>query len=418
MKSNAPGFQIPAVLLTVTISLSSVVLGDWKEESNRIIEQIRKRDLKIVVVDREGDPVSGATATIGQIRNGFPFGTAISFRLLRDPQYQEFVRSHFNWATFENETKWYSNERRQGEEDYRAADALMEWCDENGIQVHGHCIFWEPEKWQMEWLKALNPQDLRRAVERRLESAVTHFRGRFRHWDVNNEMLHGSFYKDRLGEEIWPWMFKRAHELDPEAMLFVNEFNVLSVDQNFSEVETDKYVEHTRWLIDQGAPVHGVGIQGHIWYDDILSRPEVIRERLDRVGSLGLPVWITEFDSADEDEMVNADRLELVYRTAFGHPAVEGIVMWAAWAGDSWRGPNAGLAHLDWSLNESGRRYEALMEEWSTRDSGTTDAEGIYRFRAFLGQYQVTVSVDDRKTFESFELSKGEGPQEVRIQLN
>jgi len=67
-----------------------------------------------------------------------------------------------------------------------------------------------------------------KAIDARLESVVPHFRGKFLHWDVNNEMLHGDFFKSRLGESIWPYMFKRARELDPDAKLFVNDYNIIT----------------------------------------------------------------------------------------------------------------------------------------------------------------------------------------------
>ncbi len=157
-------------------------------------------------------------------------------------------------------------------------------------------------------------------------------------------------------------------------------------------MQTDEYVAHIRWLIAQGAPIDGVGIQGHIWREDILSKPQVLKERLDKVAVLKLPIWISEFDVADDDETSCADKLELVYRTAYSHPAVEGIVMWVVWAGNSWRGPNAGLAHRDWTLNEAGKRYEALMSEWSTETSGSSNADGTFAFRGYHGDYEITVT--------------------------
>jgi endo-1,4-beta-xylanase len=239
-------------------------------------------------------------------------------------------------------------------------------------------------------------------------SIISRYRGKIVHWDVNNEMLHGSFFKDRLGEGIHAWMFKRAHEIDPEARLFVNDFNILSVDQNFNETEVGKYVDQIRRLIDEGAPIHGVGIQGHIWFHDAVEHPETLRKNLDKVAELGLPIWITEFDSAFDDESVNADALEAVYRTAYGHPAVEGIIMWVFWAGNSWRGPNAGLARRDWSLSAAGKRYEALMAEWSTEASGVTNADGVIAFQGFHGEYTVTVhSTSQQTTQKKFRLAPG-----------
>ncbi|MBN1818875.1 MAG: endo-1,4-beta-xylanase, partial [Sedimentisphaerales bacterium] len=392
--------------------------ADWKDEANARIAHLRQRDVQVRVVDEQDNPAAGISVDIRQVRQAFPFGAAMSGALLRNERYAEFFKAHFNWAVFGNESKWYSNERVQGRDDYRTADALLAWCKDNDIPVRGHCIFWEPEQWQPRWVRDLSGDPLRQAVERRLTSAVTHFRGRFVHWDVNNEMLHGSFFKEGLGESIWPWMFQQAHELDPEAKLFVNEFNILSVDQNFEEVQTDAYVASIRRLIELGAPIHGVGIQGHIWKEDILANPDILKERLDKVAVLGLPIWITEFDIADDDQTSCADKLELVYRAAYSHPAVEGITMWVFWAGDSWRGPNAGLAHQDWTLNEAGKRYEALMDEWSTEITGKTDADGVLSFRGFHGDYEANViGADGTKASASFTVEKGKELQGVKIQL-
>lgn len=378
-------------LIVATMNASNAA-ADWKAQADARIEQLRKQDVRLQVVNARGEPVPGVRIEARQVRKAFPFGAAMGRAILGNPRLQEFFKDHFNWAVFENESKWYANERSPGRADYTTVDAMFAWCQANGIPVRGHCVFWEPEKWQTKWVQPLTGDALREAVERRLESVVPHFRGKFVHWDVNNEMLHGDFFKARLGESIWPWMFQRAHALDPDAKLFVNEFNILSVDQDFKEVQTNEYVAHTRWLIDQGAPIHGVGIQGHIWTEDILSKPHVLKERLDKVATLNLPIWISEFDVADDDERSCADKLELVYRTAYSHPAVEGIVMWVVWAGNSWRGPNAGIARRDWTLNEAGKQYEALMREWSTETSGDSSTEGLFAFRAFHGDYEVTAT--------------------------
>ena len=408
-----------AVMLTVAgAAFTPEATADWKDEANARITSIRQREVRVRLVDEHGDPAAGVPVNIRQMSQAFPFGAAMSWALLRNERYAEFFKSHFNWAVFENETKWYSNERAQGRETYRTADALLDWCKDNDIPVRGHCVFWEPAKWQPRWLRELSGDPLRQAVEKRVESVVTHFCGKFVHWDVNNEMLHGNFFKDGLGESIWSWMFKRTHELAPEVKLFVNEFNILSVDKDFKQVQTDEYIASIRRLLSEGAPIHGVGIQGHIWHEDILANPGILKERLDKVAALKLPIWISEFDVADEDEKRCADKLELVYRTAYSHPAVEGIMMWVFWAGGSWRGPNAGLANRDWTLKEAGKRYEALMDEWTTKITGKTDADGFLSFRGFHGDYQATATGDNNaKTKASFSIDKGKGPQEVKIQL-
>jgi endo-1,4-beta-xylanase len=413
---------LPAVISTLLAAccLSGLYGQDssWRTEANARIDEIRKRDVRISVVDEQGKPVPGVRIDMQQKRKAFPFGAAMNGFLISNTQYREFFKSHFNWAVFENESKWYSNEKISGQEDYKTADTLCQWCQDNNIPVRGHCVFWAPERWQMQWVRDLNPEDLRTAVERRLDSAIRHFAGRFVHWDVNNEMLHGTFFRDRLGEDILLWMFKRAHELDPDVKLFVNEFNILSVDQNFTEIQLDEYIKHTQQLLDKGAPISGIGIQGHVWREDITEHPKLLKTRLDKVAALDLPVWITEFDVADANENSNAEKLEIVYRTAYGHPGVEGIMTWVFWAGSSWRGPNAGLARKDWTLTEAGLRYEALMAEWSTNASGTTDASGIFSCRGFFGDYAVTVAPEKAPPVNQiFTLVPGQGAQLITVSV-
>lgn len=409
-------------VLTVSAVITSTAPGQenaWREEANESIRKIRQREIRIRVTDEHGAPIAGADVEVSQKAMAFPFGAALSPTVLNDANYQEFFLSHFNWAVFENEMKWYSNEGGRGRENYARSDAMVQWCKKHGIPLRGHCIYWAPEKWQPRWLTSLTAEELRHAVEQRAQSIVSRYRNVVVHWDVNNEMLHGSFFEERLGEDIRPWMFERTHALDPDAKLFVNEFNVLTVDKDFTEPQVDQYVEQVRTLIAAGAPIHGVGVQGHVWSADAVKHPEAIKSNLDKIAELGLPIWITEFDSAFEDGEMNADALEAVYRTAFGHPAVEGIVMWVFWAGNSWRGSNAGLAHRDWRLTAAGARYESLMGEWSTESSGTTDSDGSLGLRCFHGEHAITVRTGSSMiTEKTIQVISGDGPIRCRITVH
>src|SRR4030042_3215237 len=65
--------------------------GDWKTDANDRIEQIRKRNAVITVVDANGDPVSGVTVDINQIGHRFAFGTCINYGKMTDNSYKNFI---------------------------------------------------------------------------------------------------------------------------------------------------------------------------------------------------------------------------------------------------------------------------------------------------------------------------------------
>lgn len=176
---------------------------------------------------------------------------------------------------------------------------------QNRIPMRGHCIFWEAEQSNQEWLKALNPQELGEAVQNRAVDLLNRYKGSFRHYDVNNEMLHGSFFRDHIGPDILPYMFKLAHQLDPEAILFVNDYHVEDGEDGNSSPE--KYLEQIQWLQSRGAPVGGIGVQGHV--DTPIG--SIMSSAFDKLATSRLPIWLTEIDVAAANEHIRADDLEV-----------------------------------------------------------------------------------------------------------
>jgi len=360
----------------------TVELYDWKVQANARIEQIRKRDVQLLIVDASGNPLPGVSVGVRQTRNHFAFGSAINGNIA-NPNYSAFFKTNFQWAVMENESKWYANEPTRSNVTYTAANNITNFCRGNGITLRGHTIFWAVERNVQTWVTNLSNANLRIHLTNRLNSVVNHFKGTFVHWDVNNEMLHGDYFADRLGGWVNPWMFKHARSLDPNVKLFVNDYNVVAGN------ETEAYKQQILTLQSSNAPIDGIGAQGH--FGETVN-PLVTEARLDSLAELGLPIWITEYDSANANANVRAENLEMVYRIAFSKPAVEGILMWGFWAGSHWRGSNAAIVDLNWTINAAGQRYQALLAEWKTLTNGTSGLNGTYYFRGFHGYYDVTLT--------------------------
>jgi len=385
---------------------------DWRVETNEGIERNRMRDMRIQVVDSNSAAVTGASVRIQQVRRHFAFGTAVNELLISDETYQDFVEENFEWAVPEDQVKWYHNEPVQGEEDYTAMDAMYAFCAEKDIKMRGQNIVWADENFVQPWVKALDDDALREAMEKRIASVVGRYAGKFEHWDVNNEMLRFSYFKGRLGDDIRPWMFNKTNEADPNAMRFVNDYDVVS------SAQTDNYKKHIQDLINSGAQIEGIGVQGHFWTNNV--DPYAVRARLDSLAELGLPIWITEYDSVNSNQTTRADNLEKLYRTAFAHPSVGGVLMWGFYAGAQWLGPDAAIVDMDWTVNAAGKMFKALMEEWTTKDDAITGTDGVADFHGYHGKYEVEVeSIDGAPPqISAMYLAPGVGPGTFTIVLD
>ncbi len=377
-------------------------------QSRTKIDSVRKRDVALTVANPDGS-AADLTVIVKQIRHHFGFGAAIGWdHLVDNPGYAEAFLRHFEWAVFENDLKWPSTDPTPAGPDYAKPDSLLAFCERNDIQVRGHNLFWnQQEEWFPTWTLPLNPTDFKAAVDARIENAMGHYKGKLAHWDVINEIIHGSVLQEHSGDpQIIVDIFKKARAADPETKLTVNDFNVLVWNDG------PNYINNVRSMIDAGAPIDIVGCEGH--FGDQLGQDYAAK--LEAVAALNLPIWITELDfSASGDP---ADEFEKLMRTFFGHPQVEGVVLWVWWEGNKWREElNSAVVNLDFQNNAVGNRFQSLKDEWTTVDTGTTDAQGRFAFRGYQGRYEVTVIDGDSATIDTLELLPAAGAQAWSVVL-
>jgi hypothetical protein len=192
------------------------------------------------------------------------------------------------------------------------------------------------------------------------------------------------------------WMYVRANQLDPNCKLFVNEYT----GNSFGGFDGTTYANYITTLQSKGAPIHGIGIQGHIStpFDDTAAQ-SYWTSVLKPLGTKGLPIWATEFDSDTTSDSQRATDLDNYYRICFSDPNVYGILMWGFMVGTTWRASGAwGLVDSSGNLNGAGTRYESLMSQWTTKTSSTTDSNGNASFRGFHGTYKITLSKTGQTT--------------------
>ncbi|XP_025824051.1 uncharacterized protein LOC112899695 isoform X1 [Panicum hallii] len=401
-----------------TISIRSASLQpfspeQWNQHREDRIQLIRKRFVNVHVSDGNGSRVVGAKVAVRQITRDFPFGSAISRSIIGNKPYQEWFTKRFNAAVFENELKWYATEPSPGKEDYAAADELLRFVQSNDVMARGHNIFWEDPRYTPAWVKNLTGSQLRAAVAGRISSLLSRYKGDFVHWDVSNEMLHFDFYENRLGGNATAEFFDTARRADPLATLFLNDFNVVEACDDLSS-SADSYTARLRQLADGGVTFEGIGLEGHF------GKPNIpyVRAVLDKLGTLRLPIWLTEVDiSSSFDHKTQAAYLEEVLREGFAHPAVDGIMLWTA------MGANAScyqmcLTDANFTNLPAGDVVDRLLEEWQTREVlGATNDRGSFNFSAFLGEYKLSVNYQNLTAEGTFSLARSDDTKHINVRL-
>ena len=367
----------------------------WRKEAQERIEKFRKADLTVSVVDSSGKAVEGAEVSVKLTRHSFGFGSAVAAQMVVDQsedggKYRDFIQKHFNRVVFENDLKW----TRYGWENPANRQRMLkayDWLHSNGIEVRGHCLVWPG--WKNVPADVMEKKDDKAAMAKRINDHITEevtaMRGKLVEWDVINEPFSNHDVQDILGNQCMVEWFKLARAADPDVALFINDYAILS-QGGLDTAHQDHYEKTIKFLLDNKAPVQGIGMQGHFNWK--LTGPVRMLEILDRFGKLGPEIEVTEFDTDITDEQLQADFTRDFMTAMFSHPKVKGIVMWGFWEGRHWR-PNGAMVRKDWSLKPNGDAWIDLVEkQWTTVAQGKSAPDGAFKVRGFLGDYEITVA--------------------------
>jgi endo-1,4-beta-xylanase len=227
----------------------------------------------------------------------FAIGAAIPGAELSDAERRLLFRNFSN-VTPENCMKPASLHPAEDRFDFAKADALVEMARANGLAVNGHTLIWHRQCPDWFFTDDGQPAD-RELVLRRMRDHITAAAGRYAgkvmSWDVVNEAiddgndyLRKSKWLASIGEDYIAEAFITARKADPKAELYYNDYDIER------QPKRDKTLRLIHELKQQGAPLDGIGIQGHWQLDHIPFND--IEEAILAFHSEGLRVMITELD--------------------------------------------------------------------------------------------------------------------------
>jgi endo-1,4-beta-xylanase len=233
-----------------------------------------------------------------------PIGSALTPQDLTD--FAQISGGQFSVVTGANAMKWQTVEPTQGTYDWTDADQLLAFAKANHQLVRGHTLLWHNQL--PSWLTAgvadgsITKSQLWGLLEKHIFTEVGRFKGKIWQWDVANEFFTDAnpsginpndWWIQQLGESVIPQAFKWAHQADPHALLFYNDYNITGEDG--TNAKSDAVYAWATKQRDAGVPIHGIGTQAHLDTQYGFD-PQRFESDLERYGKAGFKVAITEAD--------------------------------------------------------------------------------------------------------------------------
>ncbi|HPL44779.1 MAG TPA: endo-1,4-beta-xylanase [Prolixibacteraceae bacterium] len=244
--------------------------------------------------------VEGGAAIKDGFADKFFIGTAMNAREItgEDSAAVEVIKKHFNAIVAENCMKPGPIQPREGEFNWDLPDRMVAFGEANNMFITGHVLLWHSQA--PRWLftdslgNAVSPEVLTQRMKDHIYTVVGRYKGKVKGWDVVNEALldDGSYRKSRfyeiLGEEFIPLAFQFAHEADPDAELYYNDYN------EWYPGKVEAIVKLIGQLRERGLRIDAVGMQGHIGMDH--PTIEEYENAIMAYGNAGVKVMVTELD--------------------------------------------------------------------------------------------------------------------------
>jgi GH35 family endo-1,4-beta-xylanase len=379
----------------------------WRATALSNILARRTSTMRIRAVDPLGQPLSGVPVTIHQRNHRFAFGTAVNAQALlrtnfaHQAIYTENLAQDFQWGVIENSLKWWSMDWpgwEPGTSVYDFGPPAVARLREMGLKQRGHMLLWAAYNKSPAYLQGLTTAQLAAEIETHIRDEARRYAGIIDDWDVLNEPIGSRDFISLLGSNLIRNAFIWARQEDPHARLTLNENNILS-EPRLATTRKTEFFNMIKWLRDSGAPIGGIGMQGHFCLGGPSEANKVpginqLRATLDWYGSLGLPIRITEFDHDIKDEAVQAAYLRDLLTLLFSHQMVDGFIMWGFWDGWQWKG-NSPFYHKDWTEKPALDVWRSLVHGawWTDQRIAVTDTNGWAEFTtAFHGDYHIAAT--------------------------
>lgn len=230
----------------------------------------------------------------------FYIGTALNTNQVagNDLRADSLVKKQFNSIVAENCMKSMNIQPEKGVFTFDDADQFVAYGESNEMNIIGHTLIWHSQA--PHWFftdsegNNVSPEELAARMREHIFTLMGRYKGRIQGWDVVNEAIEddGEFRNSKfyqiLGEDYIRLAFEYAHEADPDAELYYNDFSMNKPGKR------EGVVRMVKTLQQQGVQIDGVGMQGHY----LLNEPTIdeVEASIVAFSELGVKVMFTELE--------------------------------------------------------------------------------------------------------------------------
>ena len=287
----------------------------------------------------------------------------------RPSSFTNLIKGDFDMLVCENAMKWTGTENTQGRFTYSGGDQVCTFAATNGMKMRGHTFVWHAQT--PSWVQSLDRTSMLAAMKKHIDSVGGHFKGKILEWDVVNEAVSAgasSFWQKTIGTGFIDSAFKYAHAADPNAYLYYNDYGGEGTggkgDQIYNMVKT---------MLQNGIPIHGVGLQCH--FSNSVNKASV-SANIKRLGDLGLRVSCTEIDIANTS--TNGTPWKQLMEACLENYNATSFVVWGVHDGVSWRGSSCGCLIWDGSQQPKRPVYDSLMSALNKADPTIAEKRRVF----------------------------------------
>jgi GH35 family endo-1,4-beta-xylanase/enterochelin esterase-like enzyme len=235
----------------------------------------------------------------------FMIGVAVNQRNVTNPEQQALVKREFNSITAENDMKPEPTEPREGEFNWENADRIANFARQNGIKLRGHTLMWHSQIGRWMTAEGTTKEQFYARMKNHIQAIVNRYKDVVYCWDVVNEAIsddanatdpyrQSAMYR-LCGDEFIEKAFQYAHEADPKALLFYNDYS--TVDPH----KRDRIYNMVKKMKAKGIPIDGIGMQAH--YNIYYPSEARLDSAITLFKTIVKHIHITEFDIRVNEEM-------------------------------------------------------------------------------------------------------------------